>query len=77
VWSETPDAGVDWQATSRFYNSYPWAKPARRDENVRGGSVPEGDTPSCREQEPANRLLWVSRRTGRCRAPSWAARRSV
>jgi len=29
----------------------------------------EGAIPSCQEQEPANSLLGVSRRTGRCRAP--------
>jgi hypothetical protein len=54
------------------YNSYPWAKPARRDENVPERSVSEGDAQSCQEQEPVNSLLGVPRRTGRCRAPTWA-----
>jgi hypothetical protein len=60
-----------------FYNSCSWAWPASRDENEPEGSVSEGDAQSCQEQEPVNRLLGVPRRTGRCRAPSWAARRSV
>ena len=41
------------------------------------GSAPEGDIPSCQEQEPVNSLLGVPRRAGRCRAPLWAARRRV
>src|SRR5260221_3993858 len=40
-------------------------------------SASEGDTPSCREQEPVNSLLWVPRRAGRCCAPQWVARRRV
>jgi hypothetical protein len=49
-----------------FSNCYPWAKPARRDENLPEGAVLEGDIQSCQEQEPVNCLLGVSRRTGRC-----------
>jgi len=37
------------------------------------GSASEGDIPSCREREPVNSVLGVSRRTGRCRAPSWGS----
>jgi len=39
--------------------------------------VSEGEIQSCQEQEPVNSLLGTPRRTGRCRAPMWAARRRV
>jgi hypothetical protein len=38
-------------------------------------SASEGDILSCQELEPVNSLLGVLRHTGRCRAPSWVARR--